>query len=419
MYVADMDKLEFLKELFRELQVEEYLWLITIFATCAVTIVKIADYWASNSRSKADNKHHNFNATLDGLKSDSETERITSAILLRRYISDVGLWRKVLRKSTTYKRDALNIISSLLRITPCGEFQKALADSISFTNSIKNQDFQYANLQNAIIKLPNNKCISLSNADFFKADLSYASINNAKFQKSAFFGCNMRKTTFRNCDLRNCDLRSTNLTEVRFLDGTMSKLAGARFAGAINIPQDILIHLDKDGVYRNVIPQEKYDVLKTNKSIFISCLGNLSPHQTEYINALVSEIRRLEFNPIFFPRDSYRNSGQISVIQSNIAEADGVIIVGLKNIQIKKGVYRPKSSDKANLSNIWLSSPWNHIEAGIASALGKPILIIHQAELTEGVFDKNINDSRITHIDAKTTSGEFKSNIQKWVQENL
>ena len=410
-----MKIVEFIKSIISILRDEEHLWLITILATGAVTLVKIVDYFVKDGQSKADNLHTNFNATLNGLKSSNETERITSAILLRRYINDIGFFKK----ATRYKKDTLNVISSMLRITSCGELQKALADSLSFTIDASHQDFQYINLQNAIIKVANKRRINLSSSDFFRADLSYASINNAKCIDTIFCECNMRQTRFRNCDLRNCNFRSSNLKDVKFTDGSEKQLEGAQFAGATNIPPEILEHLDKEGIYHNIPPTEKYSPKKEAKSVFISCLGNLSPRQTEYIDALVRKLNSMHLEPILLSRDKYRKSGQISVIQSNIDRADGVIIVGLKNMLIKEGEYRPSSSDKIKLKDKWLPTAWNHIEAGIACALGKPTLIIHQAELTDGVFDKSINDCKITHIDAQITSDEFLRKLHQWKQHNL
>ena len=54
--------------------------IIAALATLVVSIVKLIDYKAKDSQSKSDNMHNNFNATLDGLKSDSATKRITSAM---------------------------------------------------------------------------------------------------------------------------------------------------------------------------------------------------------------------------------------------------------------------------------------------------------------------------------------------------
>ncbi len=387
--------------------------IIAALATLVVSIVKLIDYIAKERHSKTDNMHNNFNATLDGLKSESITERITSAILLRRYINDLNF----LRKATPYKKDALNVISSLLRITPCGEFQKTLSDSLSFTRDIRYQDFQYTNLQNAIIKLPNNKRIKISNADFFMADLSYASINNAICQNTIFNCCNMRKTTFRNCNLSRCDFRGANLEGVRFLDKT--KLNNAKFSGAINIPQDIYPHLDEDGVYCKNAPKKNYTGTKNSKSVFISSIGNLSPKQVEYMNALRNHLKEFNIDTLYLSRSEYRNSGQISTIQGKIAKVNGVIIVGLKNMLVKEGEYRPSSSDRHTVRNVWLPTSWNNIEAGIASALGKPILVIHQAELTDGIFDRGINDTRISHIDAQISSDDFKVDLEKWIHENI
>lgn len=388
---------------------------IAALATLVVTIVKLVDYIAKDSHSKADNMHANFNSTLNGLKSDSETERITSAILLRRYINDLNFFKR----ATTYKKDALNVMSSLLRITTCGEFQKALADSLSFTVDVQHQDFQYANFQNAIIKVSGGKHINMSHADFYQADLSYASINNAKCVETVFCGCNMRNTKFRNCNLRNCDFRGANLSGAKFLDGSECKLEGAKFKNATNIPSAILEHLNAEGVYCVELPKDKYVVKNQEKSLFISRIGSPSPRQNEYINALVNEIKSLGINPIQFTRDKYRVSGQISVIQSQIAQSSGVIIVGLKSIHITEGEYRPSSSDSKKLSNVWLSTPWNHIEAGIASALGKPILVIHQQDLADGVFDRDINDSKIAHVDANISPENFKTVLNTWIHNNI
>ena len=387
--------------------------IIAALATLVVSIVKLIDYIAKERHSLTDNMHNNFNATLNGLKSESITERITSAILLRRYINDLNFRRK----ATPYKKDALNVISSLLRITPCGEFQKTLSDSLSFTRDIRYQDFQYTNLQNAIIKLSNNKCIDISNADFFMADLSYASLNNAVCKNAIFNCCNMRKTTFRNCNLSQCDFRGANLEGVRFLEKTT--LQNAKFSGAMNIPADMYAHLDENGVYCENTPEKRYTGTTNQKSVFISSIGNLSPKQTEYINALKSYLKEIGIDSLYLSQDEYRNSGQISAIQSKIAKANGVIIVGLKNLLVKEGEYRPSSSDRRSISNIWLPTSWNNIEAGIASALGKPILVVHQTELTDGIFDKNINDTRISHIEAQISSDNFKYELGKWIHENI
>ena len=396
--------LEFLRENFSNEVI------IAALATFVVTIVKLVDYVAKDRHSKADNMHANFNSTLNGLKSDSETERITSAILLRRYINDIGFFKR----ATPYKKDALNVISSLLRISPCGEFQKTLSDSLSFTKSVCSQDFQ-----NAIIKLVNNGRIDMSCADFYKADLSYASINNAKCINTVFCGCNMRETKFRNCDLRKSDFRYTNLEGTEFFKkGEESKLEGAKFEGATNIPESILKCLDNNGIYHKGANCD-YVANNQKKVLFISCLGNLSPRQGAYINALKLEIKKMGIETIQFSRSMYRDSGQISMIQSNIAKSNGVVIVGFKNILVKDGEYRPSSSDKKPLKDVWLSAPWNHIEAGIASSMGKPILVIHQSELKDGIFDKSINDSKIAHIDIQESSDEFKKDLRKWIQENV
>ncbi len=123
--------------------------------TSAVVLVGgvlVAVYRITTSKENIEIKEgirKSFEDTVKGLYSVNETERISSAILLRRYLNKRN---REGRKSVLYKIEALNVISSLLKIEKCSEIQKTLGDSLSYTINIDKLDLQYTNLQNVCIK---------------------------------------------------------------------------------------------------------------------------------------------------------------------------------------------------------------------------------------------------------------------------
>ena len=148
----------------------------------------------------------------------------------------------------------------------------------------------------------------------------------------------------------------------------------------------------------------------------MSCLGALSPKQSDYLNSLVLRLQRKNVLIKRYTRDEYRKSGQIGGIRNEMCKCRGVIIIGFKHIIVNSGVIRPASIDKQLVENEWLSAPWNSIEAGIATALGLPLLIIKDRSINDGIFDDSINDKLITKIDANLSESEFEKQLNKWLQ---
>jgi hypothetical protein len=56
--------------------------------------------------------------------------------------------------------------------------------------------------------------------------------------------------------------------------------------------------------------------------------------------------------------------------------SDGMIVFGFKQTLINDGVYRPETDDTTKWEKIWLPSPWNEIEVGMASMMNIPVLLI-------------------------------------------
>ena len=69
-------------------------------------------------------------------------------------------------------------------------------------------------------------------------------------------------------------------------------------------------------------------------------------------------------------------------------KCEGAIILGYPQIQITSGYVK-----ETEISSLSLSTEWNHIEAGLAYALGLPVLVIHDKSIQRGIFDRGVLNS--------------------------
>jgi len=68
-----------------------------------------------------------------------------------------------------------------------------------------------------------------------------------------------------------------------------------------------------------------------------------------------------------------------------INNADGTLVLGLRQLIVNSGVWRPDTPEEIELSAAW-TSPWMQIEAGMAIVSGIPVLVAPEAGVCEGVF---------------------------------
>jgi hypothetical protein len=66
-------------------------------------------------------------------------------------------------------------------------------------------------------------------------------------------------------------------------------------------------------------------------------------------------------------------------------QADGVVVLGFRQMQIRDGLWRSETPEMSTVNAVW-TSPWMHIEAGMAIASGKPVLAAPETGVCEGIF---------------------------------
>lgn len=387
--------------------------LIVLFTAVSAIVFAIIKFFDFKTKSQTlASIRSSFDSIVEKLSSENEIEKISAAILLRRFFdkkTEEG------GKRTPYVKETINVIASLLRNLPTCIFQKTLADGLSYTIDLQNVDFQKANFQQSYLGRKDGKAIDISVADFFRADFSQALIDNVIAVKTIFYQARFHQTTIKNSDCQGANFCGTDLLGARF---DKVNLLGANFRNAVNIPEVITEHLDQDFVYREKV-ENNIDRPKEDRKgkVFVSrpAIMTIDQHRytelfSEYLNKLGVEVRT-------YNRSEYGNYGQIGKIRTEISQCSGIVIFGFKQLKINSGEYRPFTDEHTDVKDKWLPTPWNNIEVGMALMKGLPVLIIKDPEVNDGIFDDTISESFIhtVVITAGLDSKVFKENINSWL----
>lgn len=346
-----------------------------------------------------------FDKIITQLSTDVPSSQLSAAILLRRFFSI-----KLDEKSSFLKTETINVISSILRTVSTGVYQKTLGDSLAYAMDLSGADLQKTNLQDIYIGNKKSEII-LQKTDFFMADLSCALIDGVQGQEAILYHAILFGTQIKNSNFENANFSYADLTNTRFKN---VKLKGADFSHALNIPEEIQSRL-VNGKYQGneaVTTQS----MGSDKTIFFSMPGCMTKEQ----ELLTKEYKRIletkKFNVIYYYRDIYPGFGQFNKVRQSILESHAMVAFGFKQINIEKGVYRPNTSEKEELNNRWMPTPWNELEIGMGLMKGLPILLIKDAGIDSGAFNNGLSECFTASISADYDMRQLDSNetFTKW-----
>lgn len=357
----------------------------------------------------------------DLYREDNQTAQITSAILLREYLAPIFPL-----PGNFYKKNTLNLIVAILRNTKNGNFQKTLADSISYITEADGQDFQNVNLHKVSIKpktriqyeITNDdrflqKHISLRCADFYQADISFSGIYNINATKAVFNDTLLYNTNFHNCILKDADFKKADIANLKFKSCI---LEGANFKGASKVAsamvfesqnskdgKSLLHYLDEEGIFVGYEDTIRYKVNQTPIKIFVSKLGHMNTKQQSYYTHIKEYLKKeYKYDFIFIDPKDYRDSGQIDTITHLMSECAGILVMAFSYIHVENGDMVGGSNKISNQEHI---SPWLQIEAALANTLYKlPCMIIMEENVhCNGIFEERVtnNEELIQRIDYK------------------
>jgi len=396
---------------------------LTAMATLSGAIVGAFKYFSY--RSKQDEirlVRSSFDSVVASLRSDNSVERLAGAILLRRFFdqkTEVGI------KGRPYWKEAVAVTTAILRGQPRSEFQKLLADGLAFAPTLEHADLQGTNLQLAYLGsreelsdrgsgglLP--VATNLSHADFYRADLSRASLRGVNARGAVFYQTRMHNTVLSEADLSEANFFEADLQGAKF---KKCLLYNANFTGARNIPPALREQL-ADNVYPTQEPfVPPKDAAQSNIApVFVSRPGCLSLPQQQQLAALLAITKEEGLEAQMLERLDYPSFGAITEVRRVMAGCAGALILGFTDLRIPSGTWRPGTPDEKNVENLALTTPWIQIEAGMAVTLGIPVLVLRERQVSGGIFDVAANDSGLyqVFVDDDWNVGSFQHAFSNW-----
>lgn len=378
---------------------------ITTIAGTLFTIYKIIGRYQKNLIIK---EHEikikeQFENTVLKLSSTNISEKLSSAILLRRFFDDkisegIG--------GTPLAKEVINTIAAILRGEKTSDFQKLLADGLRYAPSLESSDLQKANLKNAVL---GEKDLNFKNADFYKADLSNASFKIKDFHiDKNNYGVDLENAVFYQANLQNTNFTGANLKNANFYE---AHLDGANFTAAKNIPENIKDHLDKNGKY--LMPSKK------NKHIFISKPRIMNELQKSIYESISKTLESKNFTLEFIEKIDDSNSSILPTLKNRIFNTSGMVIFAFKQYEISNGKFRWWHKDESRIiTDDFFTTPWIYVETGMASALKKPMLVISDFKMNDNVFCDQIDDDLIflANPNGDFNEDEFEYSLSKWRQ---
>lgn len=370
-----------------------------------------------------------FKETVAGLSSPNLEVRMSSAILLRRFLdkkSEYGVG------GTPFAADSISVIVAVLKTLQTSDFQKVLSDTLRFAPAkyLINGDFQRANLAKAFLGSQNDEkkgmIIDMTKADFFQANLSGTLLKNAVLNEAQFYEASLLGTKFNKAKLRNANFNSAVL---QYVDFSEADLTGASFDNAklreVNFTGAILDGVSGiNSVGENLIngpsciKQLQYSKTDSNK-IFISRLGVLDARQRMFVDNVKDIVKQSNSSWVELSRDMYDASNVLSSLSNKIDSCSAIIVFGFKSMHIIDGVFRYSTEDSRTVRDEFLATPWNHLEIGMAVMKRMPVLLIIDDGVNDGAFHNNINDELVVKLPISSCLDTKKNNVLKWLESVL
>jgi uncharacterized protein YjbI with pentapeptide repeats len=395
-----------------ELNVSDLIQLIAVLSIITAIVYGILkfvqDFLQSESR-KRENYYKSFDTVVAQLSSDVKTSQLSAAILMRRYFKEIGN-----KKRADLHLEAINVISSLLKVLPTGVFQKTLGDGLAYAVNLSKVDLQNTNLQNLYLGRKDDKRIQMQETDMFMADLSYANLDKIDGQGAVFMNSILYHASIKNCDFTNAYFYGADLSNAYFKNVI---LYGADFSKASNLPIEFQGKLSEENKFMSKEPITTPSTKQEGKVIFFSMPGSLSKQAEVITKDYRDFLEARGYKVLYYEKDEYPEFGQFNKIRQSITNSSAMIAFGFKQINIKQGVLHPNTATEIEIQDKYMSTSWNDLEVGMGLMNKLPILLVKDKDINSGVFDNKLSEAFVATITADYNSRELEYNqtLNNWL----
>lgn len=142
--------------------------------------------------------------------------------------------------------------------------------------------------------------------------------------------------------------------------------------------------------------------------VFVSRPAILSREQDARLRQWLRYLESLGLYPFTLDRNSY-DTPPWDQIRTAIGGADGLLILGFRQLHVREGAWRLGTIESRDAAD-WWGTPWNHIEAGFGLMARVPVLVAHEAGVTEGIFCRDAWGGDVFGVRLEATDAADRAN---------
>lgn len=155
--------------------------------------------------------------------------------------------------------------------------------------------------------------------------------------------------------------------------------------------------------------------------VFISHPTPCSEQQIMFLGLLKTRLADHGLNAVNLGNNSWNFRKPLIPIKELILKCKGAILVGLERHHSYIGYDKEYTSQQTEITHKYTTSPWIHIEGGMAYQAGLPMIILKEDKVyPEGILDPNNSESYIFNFtlsnNTEKLSDEVEQIIESWVK---
>ena len=155
-------------------------------------------------------------------------------------------------------------------------------------------------------------------------------------------------------------------------------------------------------------------------SVFLSRPTALNDEQESFCDGLDQVLEDEGLRPRTLGVTDYPASAPLAEVLKLMRDCDGALVLGLRQLHVESGRSKEGSPSAASVAGLYLATPWNQIEAGMAVALGRPLLLARELGVEGGVFDVGSSDRFVHRVEFDAgwlESPAFRQPFEAWVAD--
>jgi hypothetical protein len=151
--------------------------------------------------------------------------------------------------------------------------------------------------------------------------------------------------------------------------------------------------------------------------VFVSVGGTATDKQETFVRAVEDRLRSDGLVPHTVGRNTFSTDAPLKTVTDVLNKCAGTLVIALERMYFPSGLDKRGGDKETPLLEVKLPTPWNHIEAALAYANRKPLMVIVEEGLkSEGLLERGY-DWYVQWVRLETSSlntAEFNGVLASW-----